>query len=154
HTIRNANGSWQGGFGLIEGQSAGGPPAFVSVGCGSADGQALQVVGLGTDDRIWHTIRNSNGTWQSSFGLVESESSGGPAGPASFEAVCCAGAGGGLHVIGLGNDGKLWHTIRQPNGSWQASFGLIEGQSGGGAAKFVAVACGSADGQALQVVGV
>jgi hypothetical protein len=152
HTIRNANGSWQAAFGLIAGQSPGGPcPGFVAEACGSADGQALQVVGVGTDGKLWHTIRYPNGGWQSSMGLIESQSSGGPAG---FKDVGCAGAGGGLHVVGLGNDGKLWHTIRNANGGWQSSFGLIESQSSGGPASFVAVACGSADGHALQVVGV
>ncbi len=150
HTIRRADGSWEPQFGLIEGQSSGGTPAYVAVACGSADGQALQVVGVGTDDRLWHTIRFPSGSWQPGFGLIEGQSSGGP--PA-FVAVSCAGAGQSLHVVGLGNDGKLWHTIRNPNGTWQPQFGLIESQSAGGASDFAAVACGSADGQSLQVVG-
>jgi hypothetical protein len=150
HTIRNADGTWQGQFGIVEGQSAGGPSAFVAVACGSADGQSLHVVGLGTDDQLWHTIRLPDGTWQATFGLVEGQSSGGP--PA-FVGVACAGANQALHVIGLGSDNRLWHTLRQSNGTWQSQFGLVESQSAGGAAKFVGVTCGSADGQTLQVVG-
>lgn len=151
HTIRFANGSWQASFGLIEGQSAGGAPSYTDVADGSADTQALQVVGVGSDGKLWHTIRNANGSWQASFGLIESQSSGGPP---SFSRVGCGGANSSLHVVGVGSDGKLWHTIRNPNGSWQASFGLIENQSSGGPASFRDVAAGSADGQAVQVVGV
>jgi ABC-type cobalt transport system substrate-binding protein len=155
HTIRNSNGTWQSSFDSIESQSSGGPPAFLDVACGSADGQALQVVGVGSDGKLWHTIRNSNKIWQASFQPIESQSSGGP--PA-FNKVGCAGAETGtdhdLQVVGVGNDGKLWHTIRNSNGTWQPSFQPIESQSSGGPAKFQDVACGSADGQALQVVGV
>jgi hypothetical protein len=149
HTIRNPDGTWQAEFGLVESQSTGGPPAFVAITCGSADDQSLQVVGVGTDDNLWHTIRNPDGTWQPEFGLVESQSAGGPA---NFVAVSAAGAGLALHVVGLGNNGSLWHTIRNADGTWQPAFGLIESQSAGGASNFAAVACGSADGQALQVV--
>ena len=153
HTIRNPGGTWTPSFGLIEGVSSGGPAKFVDVACGSSDGFALQVVGLGDDGRLWHTIRNPDGTWTPSFGIIEGESSGGPA---SFKSVGCAGTESpspGLQVVGVGVDGQLWHTIRNDDGTWTPSFGLIEGVSSGGPANFIDVACGS-DGFALQVVGV
>ena len=36
-----------------------------------------------------------------------------------------------LHISGTTSDGKLWHSIRFPSGSW-SSFGDVEGQTGDG----------------------
>jgi hypothetical protein len=36
-----------------------------------------------------------------------------------------------LHLAGVTSDGKLWHTIRYPNGTWQP-FGDVESQTGDG----------------------
>jgi len=154
HTLRNPDGTWQTFFGRIESQVTGGPSAFVAVGCGSIDRQTLQAVGVGVDGNLWHTLRNADGTWQPSFGLVEGQVTGGPP---SFGAVDCAGTPLGvqaLHVVGVGNDSNLWHTLRNADGTWQPSFGLIKGQVAGGPSAFVAVGCGSADDVVLQVVGV
>jgi hypothetical protein len=143
HTIRNSNGTWQSSFDSIESQSSGGPPAFLDVACGSADGQALQVVGVGSDGKLWHTIRNSNGTWQPRFEPIESQSSGGPG---TFLDVACGSADGqALQVVGVGSDGNLWHTIRNSNGNWQASFEPIESQSSGGPPFGFGVGCAGAE---------
>jgi hypothetical protein len=131
HTIRNPDGkTWQPFFGLVEDVVTGGPPYFNLVACGSTDGESLQVVGVGNDLQLWHTIRNSDGkTWQPFFGLVESEVTGGPP---SFYSVDCAGTSQGLQVVGLGSDSQLWHTIRYPDGTWQPFFGLVESVVAGG----------------------
>ncbi len=151
HTVRSAAGRWQGSFDSIP--STGGPPSVRDCACGSADGSALQVVVLGSDGQLWHTIRDTGGTWQAKFDLIESQSKGGPT---KFKRVACAGAGLALHVVGVGNDGQLWHTIRRADGTWEPNFVLIESQSRGGSSTspaYVDVGCASADGTALQVVG-
>jgi hypothetical protein len=96
------------------------------------------VVGVGNDGKLWHTIRYPDGSWTAGFDLIESQSAGGPG---SFTAVGCGSTGQGLQVVGVGNDGNLWHTIRYPGGSWTAGFGLIENQSAGGPSRFTAVGC-------------
>jgi hypothetical protein len=67
--------------------------------------------------------------------------------------VGCAGVNNELHVIAVGPGGKLWHTIRHPNGSWQSAFGLIESQEVNDPGAFLAVA-GAGVGTDLQVVGI
>ncbi len=150
HTLRGANGVWQANFGSVQTQSHGGASAYRAVACGSTDGQTLQVVGLGSDGQLWHTTRSGTSAWQDQFGKIETQSKGGPP---SFAGVSCAGAGDDLHIVGVGSDGKLWHTLRGANGVWQANFGSVQTQSHGGASAYRAVACGSTDGQTLQVIG-
>ncbi len=149
HTIRNSDGSWQAHFGEIEGVVAGGPPGFRLASCGSTDGAVVQVVGLGNDGDLWHTLRNADGTWQTDFGKIEGEVRGGPR---RFTNISCAGADGVLQVVGLGNDGNLWHTLRNADGTWQTDFGQIEGEVRGGPRSFTNISCAGADG-VLQVVG-
>jgi hypothetical protein len=149
HTIRNADGSWTPQFGSVESQESNNPGPFSAVGCGGV-GAALQVAGVGSDDQLWHTIRNADGSWTPQFGLIESQESNNP-GP--FSAVACAGVGDALQVVGLGGDGQLWHTIRNADGSWTPQFGSIESQEQNNPGPFSAVTCGGV-GASLQVVGV
>jgi hypothetical protein len=119
----------------------------MSVACGAV-GSQLHVIGLGNDQKLYHTIRNSDATWQDFFGLVEGQVSGGPD---AFYAVGCAGVGDVLEVVGLGDDHQLYHTLRNADGSWQNFFGLVEGQVSGGPAGFAFAQCG-ATGTDLQLV--
>jgi hypothetical protein len=58
-----------------------------------------------------------------------------------------------LQVLGLTNDGGMWHTIRHADGSWQPSFGDVKGQESNDPGHFGAVGCAGVGGE-LQVVGV
>jgi hypothetical protein len=97
----------------------------------------------------WHTIRNPLGTWQPTFGLIEGQEHNNPG---AFSAVSCAGVGNQLQVVGIVG-GQLWHTIRNPDGTWQPTFGLIEGQEHNNPGAFSAVSCAGVGNQ-LQVGGV
>jgi hypothetical protein len=108
----------------------------------------LQLVAFGTDAQLYHTSRHPDGTWQDYFGLVEGQVSGGAS---RYRALGCAGVGDGVQVVGVRSDGHLYHTIRNPDGTWQSSFGLIEGRVHGGPLSFTGVSCGGV-GKSLHVV--
>ena len=84
-----------------------------------------------------HTFRNPDGSWQPVFGLIETQEQNDPG---AFSAVSCAGLGDQLHVVGSAG-GQLWHTFRNPDGSWQPVFGLIESQERNDPGAFSAVSC-------------
>jgi hypothetical protein len=65
--------------------------------------------------------------------------------PGEFQAVSCAGVEGELQVVGVTEDGEMWHTIRHANGSWQPSFGDVKAQESNDPGEFKAVACAAAD---------
>jgi hypothetical protein len=147
HTIRHADGTWQPAFGLIEGQEQNNPGFFAAVGCAGV-GVEMQLVGV-AGGQLWHTIRNSDGTWQPTFGLVESQEENNPG---AFTFVSCAGVGEDLHVVAVDAGGKLWHTIRGSAGAWQPTFGSIEGQETNDPGAFGEARCAGVNGE-LQVCG-
>ncbi len=151
-TARHPDGTWEPNFGPVASESNGGPPGgFLAVACAELAGE-LQLVGVGRDGSLWHTIRGADRTWESDFGLVGSRSDGGP--PDGFLAVDCVDVAGELQLVGVGSDGALWHTVRHAGGEWEASFGLVGGQSQGGSPEgFTAVGCANVADE-LQLVGV
>jgi hypothetical protein len=98
--------------------------------------------------QLWHTIRKADGTWQPSFGLVEGQEANDPG---AFSGISCAGVGNELQLVGVVG-GQLWHTIRKADGTWQPSFGLVEGQEANDPGAFSGISCAGV-GNALQLVG-
>ena len=150
HTIRQADGTWQATFGVVEDRVGGGPAGFAAVDCGSV-GNALHVLGVGTDASLYHTIRNADGSWQTPFGAVSGQVSGVTQG---FQQVTCCGTGTDLQVVGLSSDDQLYHTVRAIDGSWQSSFGAVSSAVSGGAQEYRALTCvGTATAMELVAVG-
>src|ERR687898_2755354 len=85
----------------------------------------LHVCAVNSAGRLWHTIRADDGTWLP-FGDVEGQA--GEMGNLR-EAAAAAAVGEDLHVCTVNSAGRLWHTIRFADGSWQA-FGDVEGPAG------------------------
>src|SRR5260370_1074734 len=96
HTIRNADGSWQNFFGLVEGQVQGGPPQFGVVGCAGV-GDALQLVAVRFHGLLSHTPLNVIRFLLSSFavdlGQVHDR-------PPQFGWGGCAGVGDAPQLVG------------------------------------------------------
>jgi len=137
HTIRHDDQSWQPSFGDVKGQESNDPGFFSSVACAGV-GPDMQLVALTDVGGMWHTIRHPDGTWQPFFGDVKGVESNDPG---HFSAVACAGVNNELHVVGLTDDGRMWHTIRHDDQSWQPSFGDVKGQESNDPGFFSAVAC-------------
>ncbi|GHO84945.1 hypothetical protein [Dictyobacter formicarum] len=146
HTIRFPNGTWEGAFGNVNDQESNGSALrFTNVSCAGTASNTLHVTALTRFGAIWHTIRFSNGSWQSSFGNVNDQESNGNA--LSFTDVDCATIGENLHVCAIDRNGILWHTIRFANGTWQSFFGNVNDQeSNGKTLRFTSVGCASIGG--------
>ena len=117
---------------------------------------AVQAVNVTSDNpfALWHTIRNSDGSWQPTFGSVQDREQNIPG---AFSAVACAGASGQsafdgqLHLVGV-SGGRLWHTIRG-GGNWLPTFGLVESQEQNNPGAFTAISCAAVGGQSALVNG-
>jgi hypothetical protein len=145
---RFPDGSWEPTFELVPGQDDVTRP-FTSVACAGVGGE-LQIVGV-SGGQLWHTIRDAGGNWQQAFGLMESQEANDPG---AFRSVACAPADGDagqeLQLVAVDAGGKLWHTIRHPDGSWQPTFGNIDGQETSDPGPFADASCGGV-GSELQV---
>jgi hypothetical protein len=76
----------------------------------------LHVVGITDNGRMWHTIRSQfPPSWQQ-WRDVSATVTGNPG---LFKNVACASIGIGLHVIGITDNGNMWHTIRFSITNWQ-----------------------------------
>ena len=67
------------------------------------------------EPHILHTVLHADGTWDGVQDVSTIPSVGFP-GP--FVSIDCAGVGDDLHVCGVTNDGKLWHTMYSSPNNW------------------------------------
>ncbi len=113
HTIRSSNGSWQKRGDLRAKLGLHSP--ITSLAAAPGGGGSVQFAIATADGGLWHTIRYSNGSWQSKGDLRAK------LGISSKVTALAAGAGSGGSVqFAIATaDGGLWHTIRSSNGSWQ-----------------------------------
>jgi hypothetical protein len=97
----------------------------------------LQLAGITTDGKIWHTIRHADGSW-TPFGDVT-----GVAGsPGTFKDVATAGVAGELQLAGITVDGNISHTIRDSDGGW-TSFADVMTAVGGTRRNFTRIGIAS-----------
>jgi hypothetical protein len=136
HALRKADdpnprepGTWD-PFGDIKVQ-AGSPGKITAVSVAPLAG-ALAVTAATSDGNLWYTVRSPNSGWTHVV-RVESPPTGNH-GP--FVAMSSAELNGELHVVGLTQDGSLYHALRKaddPNprepGTWDP-FGDIKVQAG------------------------
>ncbi|PVZ08188.1 hypothetical protein [Actinomycetospora cinnamomea] len=115
---------WPGGFGNVS-EVVGAPGSFTDVAASCDDDDRLHVLGLTQDGIMWHTIRLNDRAWSSTgFGNV-SEVVGAP-GPFTDVAASCDHDDDRLHVLGLTQDGTMWHTIRLNDRAWSSTgFGNV-----------------------------
>ncbi len=123
HTIRRADATWQPSWGTVPGVPAQSVDDTTEISCAGIGGE-LHIVARFKDGRLWHTVRRSNGSWPAAWDVLKSASS---TAPSAFSGVSCAATLQGLQVVGL-SGGRPWHTVRRPDGTWQASFGSVQNQ--------------------------
>jgi hypothetical protein len=111
HTIRFPA-SWQ-PWGNVSAVVQNNPGNIIGFTCASI-GENLHVVAIGQNEELYHTIRFKDGSWQP-WGNVSAVVQNNPG---KFFRVACASIGENLHVVAIGQDGNLYHTIRFP-ASWQ-----------------------------------
>lgn len=122
HEFRDESGNWS-GFQPLQGFD--GAPTFAAARvamAGFADG-STQVIAIGDDGNLYHTIRfaTPGNPWQQWLPTQ------GVGGATYFDARSVAVAAinttdthnGELHMAAIGDDGNLYYDIRFPDGSWQ-----------------------------------
>ncbi len=82
----------------------------------------LHITAVSQQGNVYHGIFGR----QNNFGNIQSVT--GHAG--SFTDISCADIDGVLHVVGTTTDGRILHTFRRKDGSWQKFFGNIETKTG------------------------
>jgi hypothetical protein len=129
YAIRDGEGQWQDFERLGRDRLYDAPPRFAAIDCATVRG-CLQIIGVGSDGRLYHTLRWPDGTWQRYFGVLGGQEYGGA--PRFALGVGCARVGLALEVVAIGADGRLQHATRRPDGSWREShFGGASGSPGG-----------------------
>ncbi|MBC3843155.1 hypothetical protein GXW82_32025 [Streptacidiphilus sp. 4-A2] len=147
HAVRSASGSMS-AFNALGG--ADNAPTFAGdqeAITGLPDGSS-QVVGIGLDGNIYHEVRNANGTWTGFQHITGAD------GATYFHGTDVAIAGmpdGSSQIVAIGNDGNIWHRVRNANGTW-TNFQTIPGLNGAAAFKAGKVAIAAMPDGSSQVV--
>jgi hypothetical protein len=121
HTIRDANGKWE-GLGDVNGQFAI-PGPVRAVAAASSAPNVAQFLFATEDGHLWHTIRDANGKWE---GLGNASAQLpihlAPLITQPLNAVRAVAAAsstpGEADFLFCTEDGQLWHTMRHANGTW------------------------------------
>ena len=141
HGIRRADGTWT-GLADVKGQ-IGDPGVVVAVAAAGAAPQLAQFLFATADGALWHTTRQPDGTWTR---MLDVKAQTGNTG--SVVAVAAAATGPDYtQFVFATSGGGLWHTIRQPGGTWTAAANVKNTLGDMGAISAVA-ATSSASGQA------
>lgn len=72
--------------------------------------------------KIWHTIRFPDGTWQYYWGNVYNKCSGIPEPEAVITLASSVSADNTFQLCALTSSGEIYHTLRNPDKSWQSSW--------------------------------
>jgi len=128
HAVRSASGTWT-AFNSLGGADGAATFAGSQESIAAMPDGSSQVLGIGKDGNIYHEVRNANGTWTGFQHITGAD------GATYFHGTDTAIAGmpdGSSQIVAIGNDGNIWHRVRNANGTWTA-FQTIPGLSGAAA---------------------
>ncbi|MFE2474974.1 hypothetical protein [Streptomyces sp. NPDC059389] len=124
HCVRGRGGTWTPWRRLAghDGATTFSGPALAIT--GMPDGSS-QVLAIGIDGIVYHRLRRPDGSWT---GFRPPRGVSTPTTGAS--AIGIAGTpDGSAQVVAVGLDGRVWHNVRLPDGSW-TPFGQVPGPNG------------------------
>ncbi|MEU5066515.1 hypothetical protein AB0G95_21080 [Streptomyces virginiae] len=124
HCVRGRSGTWT-PWGRLAGHNGAatfaGPALAIT---GMPDGSS-QVLAIGIDGIVHHQLRRPDGSWtgfRAPRGVTTATM--------GASAIGIAGTpDGSAQVVAVGLDGRVWHNVRRPDGSW-TPFGRIPGPNG------------------------
>jgi hypothetical protein len=104
-------------------------------------------------DVLYHTVRMDNGSdnapWQHGWGNVMSQVGNAPAPIAQIG--CGADTAGNLQIVICTGIGKLFHTLRHADGTWQNFWGDVFAHSGTPPQAIIDMACGPGTDNTFQI---
>ncbi|MFG2771086.1 CehA/McbA family metallohydrolase [Streptomyces sp. NPDC048350] len=124
HCVRGRDGGWT-AWGRLAGyggaSSFAGPALAIT---GMPDGSS-QVLAIGLDGKVYHQLRRPDGSWtgfRPPRGVTTATM--------GASAIGITGTpDGSAQVVAVGLDGRIWHNMRKPDGSW-TPFAQIPGPNG------------------------
>ncbi|HEV2345541.1 MAG TPA: PKD domain-containing protein [Actinocrinis sp.] len=117
HTVHNANGTWQAGWG-----SPAGSTGFTHASITAMPDGSTQLVAVTTAGVLMHNIRFANGSWQGWRALGQS-------GVKIVDASIAGLPDGSSQIVEATSTGVMQHDIRFPDGHWQG-WGVPAGATG------------------------
>ncbi|WP_233290336.1 RHS repeat-associated core domain-containing protein [Kitasatospora sp. MBT66] len=122
HTVRGDQGwqKWGDVYGAVGSLSQ---PSQIALAATASGLEVLTFAG----GRLWHTVRRPDGNWQvQGWGDVY-----GAVGTLGSPTQLAAAATSSGLEIAVGAGGRLWHTVRRPDGNWQVQgWGDVYGATG------------------------
>ena len=104
---------------------------------------------------LYHTLRNDNGRWQSTWNDVFAALHGAPDTGIIKASTFRADSQNNLHVCLLTSQNNLWHAMRAADGHWQSNWGDVMSRSSGlSVASVTALASAANDAGSFEICAV
>jgi hypothetical protein len=132
HTMRSANGNWPIPFEDVQNVVSNGKQigSIRLQSCVTNSDGNLHVFVTQFAGDLYHTMRSANGNWPIPFEDVQNVVSNGKQISNLDTIRCSTNSAGDLHVLAVGGDHRLYHTIRSANGNWPIPFEDVQNVAG------------------------
>jgi hypothetical protein len=138
--VRDASGTW--GYPTEDNGIFGNIGTITAIAATSCDPSQAQLMFATHEGGLWHSIQQAGGGWTLPIGDVHGQIGD----PGVVVAVAAAAAAPGTSAFMFATaDGGLWHTMRNPDGTW-TGLGNVKGQIGDPGPVTGVAAAGSAPG--------
>ena len=125
HQIRNADNLTWTGFSAVAGAGTSVPAKAKRASIAAMPDGSAQVVIIGADGKVYHQIRNADNLTWSGFQPVSGAGTNVAAG--AKDVAITGMSNGDAHVVIIGDDDTVYHTIRTAAGPTWTGFGALSG---------------------------